>query len=151
MHVLNAAALAEGAGAVESSRGKVMRPEVFVDVLREKKRFLEECSLKKRDKLLIEADIFTILGVSFCVMQNAFNFNEKKRSCTVTEVFYSTKLSFFKLIELLVLFAPHKFFLIATVTLSFLMVSEYKYFLHKLARVSRSSIWKKSGAPISQI
>ena len=39
---------------------------------------LKICSAKKRDNLLVEAGIFTILGVSFCVMLNAFNFIEIK-------------------------------------------------------------------------
>ena len=33
---------------------------------------------EKRDSLLVESDIFTVLGVSFCVTQNAFNFFEIK-------------------------------------------------------------------------
>ena len=53
------------------------------------------------------------LGVSFCVTQNAFNFIDIKKqehSCTVQLVFYSTTWFFFKLGELLLLFASHKQF-----------------------------------------
>ena len=42
--------------------------------------FLEKC-----DNLLVGADIFTILGVSFCVMQNTFNLiNIKKQDRSFT-------------------------------------------------------------------
>ena len=36
------------------------------------------CSSKKCDNLLVEVDIFTILGDSFCVTQNALNLIDKK-------------------------------------------------------------------------
>ena len=37
---------------------------------------LVECSAKQCDNLLVETDIFSILGLSFFVTQNAFNFIE---------------------------------------------------------------------------
>ena len=36
------------------------------------------CSAGKCDNLVVETDIFAILGVSFCVTWNALNFNEIK-------------------------------------------------------------------------
>ena len=38
------------------------------------------CSAKKWDNLLVETDFFAILGVSFCVMQNVFNFIKNTRT-----------------------------------------------------------------------
>ena len=35
-------------------------------------------SMKFCDKFLVQTDIFTILGVSFCVMQNSLNSNKIK-------------------------------------------------------------------------
>ena len=40
---------------------------------------LRMCSAIFCDNILVEADIFTILGFSFCVMRNAFNFIQIKK------------------------------------------------------------------------
>ena len=40
---------------------------------------LGACSAKKCDNLLLETDIFAILGVSLCVTRNDFNFIEIKK------------------------------------------------------------------------
>ena len=81
-------------------------------------------SAKKCDNLLVERDIFAILGVSFCVAQNDFNFIKKKEhKGTVQQVLYSHMSYFSKLMELFPMFASHKKILIATATLSFLMVA----------------------------
>ena len=38
---------------------------------------------EKYDNLLVDADIFTVLGVSFCVTQNAFNFIKIKKNMNI--------------------------------------------------------------------
>ena len=54
------------------------------------------CYEKVCYSLLVEADIFTGLGVSFCVTQNSINFDEKKeRKGTVQKYFYALTSSFF--------------------------------------------------------
>ena len=53
---------------------------------------------KKCDNLLVEADNFTILGLSFCVTQNAFNFIKIKKQehrSIVKQVLYYPMLYFF--------------------------------------------------------
>ena len=88
--------------------------------------FMKKCSVKIYDNLLVEADIFTILGVSFCVIQNVFNLIKIKNN-NVREQFIKSSMPlrnhFFKLMKLLVTLAPHNFFLVATAPLSFLMDS----------------------------
>ena len=69
---------------------------------------------------------FAILGVSFCVTKNAFNFIKIKKQehrGTVKQVFYSHMSYFLKLMQLLLLFVLHKKNLIATAPFLFLMVS----------------------------
>ena len=81
--------------------------------------FLQACSTKKCDNLLVQTDIFSILGVSFCVMQNAFNFIERKSKNIghSSENIILPYVVLFKLMEFLFPFASHNFFLIATALL----------------------------------
>ena len=72
------------------------------------------CSVKRCNNLLVEADIFSILGVSFCVTQNSFNFTETKKTGTQghspASILFPICHPFLKLMELLVPFALHNFF-----------------------------------------
>ena len=80
----------------------------------------------KRDNLLVEADVFIILGVSFCVRQNTFNFikiKNKNIGAHFRKSYMPLCNNLLKLMELLVPFSLHKIFLVATASLSFLMVT----------------------------
>ena len=101
---------------------KVMRPYDFIDHDEE----CPTCSAKKCDNLLVETDIvFHFRGLILCNAKRLQFHRYKKKN--IGEKFSKSSiplcLLFFKLMELLLPFALHKNFLIATAPLSFLMVS----------------------------
>ena len=80
--------------------------------------------MKFGDRLLVDTDFFYhFRGLVLCNAKRLqFNRNKKQEHRgTVKQVLYYPMLYWFKLIEFLVLFAPHKEILIATAPLSFLM------------------------------
>ena len=86
----------------------------------------EGVSLKKKWQLVSRnGHLFHFRGLILCNAQRLqFHRNKKgERKGTSKKVFYFPTSSFFNLMELLLLFALHSFFLIATAPLSFLMVA----------------------------
>ena len=72
---------------------------------------------KKCDNLLVEADIFTILGVTFCVTQITFNLIDIKNKNIVAQFSYSS-------------IQPHRPFLIGGVVASIRIVLKKLRRLH---------------------
>ena len=71
------------------------------------------CSANFCDNLLVETDIFIILGVSFCVTRNDFSLikiKKKNIGAQFRKYYIPQCHSFFKLMELLVPFATHNCF-----------------------------------------
>ena len=71
------------------------------------------CVSRECDKLSVEADVLTILGVLFCVMHNALNLfeiKEQEHRGTVNKVLHYPISPFLYLMEMLVPFPSHNCF-----------------------------------------
>ena len=99
------------------------------------------------DNLLVEEDVFTIVGVSFCVMQNAFNSIKIYKNKNIVAQFRKSSIQlyyyFFNWWSYWVLFVSHNFFSLWRLRCRFWWILDQHYFSHKLARVLRSFVRKK--------
>ena len=109
-------------------------------------------SAKKCDNLLVEADLFYHFRELILCNSKRLQFHWKKNMVAqFSKSSIQLCLHFFNLMKLLVPFASHKKLYHYDGSILIFDSCWVKIFLHKLAFVSRSSIWEKSGAPIFHI